>query len=79
MGAANQEGAQSTLGDPPDIDFSQSIEYDNWSRPVGLRNAGNSYVQTIPVGSTRILSLKEGIVPRVFLHPNHNAITFVYE
>ncbi len=79
MGATNREGVQTTLAEDLELDFENAVEYDNFSQPVRLRDRGTSFVQTIPVGATRLLDVEDGSTPRVFLHPTANAITFVYD
>ncbi|MFB6188365.1 MAG: hypothetical protein ABEI57_00635 [Halapricum sp.] len=55
------------------------IEFDNRrNNPVGLRQTANSYVQTIPDGACRVLELDGDTTPDIYLHPESNAVTFVY-
>jgi hypothetical protein len=57
-----------------------AVRYDNTTgTPLAVRERGNSYVQTLPNGGCRVLTLNEGMTPDIYLHPQANAITFVYE
>lgn len=63
-----------------DFDGEGVIEFDNTrGRPCPLREAGGSYVQTVPKGVCNILALDDGDVPRILVHPRLNAVTFVYD
>lgn len=54
-------------------------EFDNTrGRPVGVRETGGSYVQTIPGGATDLLDISSDAKPDIWVHPESNAITFVY-
>jgi hypothetical protein len=56
------------------------VEFDNTrGKPVGIRHTSTSVVQTIPDGVRRVLDLEEDTSPDIFLHPESNAITFVYK
>lgn len=55
------------------------LPYDNGRNPVVLRDTGTSVVQTVPDGARNVLDLDDGTLPDIYLHPESNAITFVYD
>jgi hypothetical protein len=56
------------------------LRYNNTTnRPVSLREEGASHVQTIPQGVCAMLDLDEGMTPSIFISPEVNAVTFVYD
>lgn len=55
------------------------VPYTNTNGPVKLRASGNSLCQTVPQGVDNFLSLTVGDVPQIVVHPDLNAITFVYD
>lgn len=56
------------------------LEFDNTrGKPVGIRYTNTSVVQTIPDGARRVLELDEDTSPEIYIHPESNAITFVYQ
>lgn len=56
------------------------IEFGNMTnRPVSLRKASGSHVQTVPIGVCTMLDLEDGMTPSIYINPEVNAVTFVYD
>lgn len=66
----------------PDRDhpvYNAGVHYANNNNPVALRSTGTSYAQTLPGGACNILNLDVGMSPTIRVHPEINAITFIYD
>jgi hypothetical protein len=63
------------------LDDSRDVmPFDNTrNNPVRLRDVNTSFVQTIPHGACSFLDLDEGMTPEIYVHPESNAVTFVYD